>query len=50
MERILIETLDENVDTGEEMDFDDLNITHGYSDYDILEGKKETISKMMKFG
>ena len=29
----------------EEMDFDDLNITGNYSDYDILEEEKETITK-----
>ena len=27
------------------MDFDDLTIPGGYSDYDILEEEKETISK-----
>ena len=27
------------------MDFDDLNITGNYSDYDILEEEKETITK-----
>ena len=32
------------------MAFDDLTIPGDYSDYDILEGGKENISKMMKFG
>ena len=43
--RIITETPDENVDTEEEMDFDDLTITGNYSDYDILEEEKETITK-----
>ena len=30
----------ENVDTEEEMDFDDFTIPGDYSYYDILEGKK----------
>ena len=33
------------VNTEEEMDFDDLTITGNYSDYDILEEEKETITK-----
>ena len=41
----MIKTPDGNVDTEEEMDFDDLNIHSDYSDYDILEEEKETISK-----
>ena len=41
----ITKTLDGNVDTKEDMDFDDLTIPGGYSDYGILEGKKETISK-----
>ena len=41
----LIENPDENVDTEEEMDFDDLTIPRNYSDYDILEKKMETVSK-----
>ena len=40
MARKMTETPDENVDTEEEMDFDDLTITGGYSDYDILEEEK----------
>ena len=39
------ETADENVDTEEEIYFDDLNIPGDYSDYDILEEEKEIISK-----
>ena len=34
----------ENVNTDEEIDFDDLTITGDYSDNDILEEEKETIS------
>ena len=37
-------TPDENIDTEEEMDFDDLTIPGDYSDYDIFEGEKENIS------
>ena len=33
----------ENVSTEEEMDFDNLNTTGDYRDYDILEEEKETI-------
>ena len=39
------ETADENVDTEEEIYFDDLNIPGDYSHYDILEEEKEIISK-----
>ena len=39
------ENPDDKVDTEEEMDFDDLTITGNYSDYDILEEEKETITK-----
>ena len=35
--RKLTENPDENVDTEEEMDFDELTIIGNYSDYDILE-------------
>ena len=35
--RKIIETPDENVDTGEEIDFEDLTIPGDYSDYAILE-------------
>ena len=35
--RKITETPDENVDTEEEISFDNLNITGDYSDYDILE-------------
>ena len=45
MARILTGYPDENVDTEEEMDFDDLTITGNYSDYDILEEEKEIITK-----
>ena len=37
------------VDTEEEMDFDDLTITGNYSDHDILEEEKETITKNDNF-
>ena len=40
----------ENVNTEEEIDFDDLTITGDYSDYDILEEEKGLYPKMMKFG
>ena len=43
--RKLIENPDDMVDTEEEMSFEDLNITGNYSDYDILEEEKETITK-----
>ena len=43
--RKMTETLDENIDTEEEMAFDDMTIPGDYSDYDILEEEKETISK-----
>ena len=46
--RKITETTDGNVDTKEEMSFDDLTIPGDYSDYDILE--KEKRKKMMKFG
>ena len=36
---------DENVDTEEEMAFDDLTITDNYSYCDILEEEKETITE-----
>ena len=36
----IIETLDENFDTEEEIYFDDLNIPGDYSDNDILEEEK----------
>ena len=38
--RKITETPDENVDTEEEMYFDDLNIPGKYSDYDNLEEEK----------
>ena len=41
----MTENPDENVDTEEEMFFDDLNIPGDYSDYDLLEEEKENISK-----
>ena len=41
----MTETLDENIDTEEEMAFDDMTIPGDYSDYDILEEEKETTSK-----
>ena len=37
MARQLTENPDDMVNTEEDMDFDDLNITGNYSDYDILE-------------
>ena len=40
MARKITETPDENVDTEEEMFFDDLNIPGDYSDYDLLEEEK----------
>ena len=43
--RKLTENPDENVDTEEEMDFYDQTITGNYSDYEILEEEKETITK-----
>ena len=43
--RKITETPNENVDTEEEMYFYELTITGDYSDYDILEEEKETISK-----
>ena len=45
MARQLTENQDDMVDTYEEMSFDDLNITGDYSDYDILEEEKETITE-----
>ena len=45
----MTENLDENVDTEEEMGFYDLTIPGSYSDYDILEEEKETISKNDEF-
>ena len=45
----MTESPDENVDTEEEMAFDDLNIPGDYSDYDILEGKNKLYPKRMKF-
>ena len=39
----------ENVDTEEEMAFDDLTVPGDYIDYDILEEWNETISKNDKF-
>ena len=41
----MTETPDENVDTEEEMYFDDFTIPVDYSVQDFLEWKKETISK-----
>ena len=41
----LTENTDESVDTEEDMDFGYLTITGSYSDDDILEEEKETISK-----
>ena len=43
--RQLTENLDTNVDTEEEIDFYDLTITGNYSDYNILDKEKETITK-----
>ena len=40
----------ENVNTEEEIYFDDLAIPGNYSDYDILEEEQETISKNDWFG
>ena len=40
----MTETPDENIDTEEEMDFYELKIPGDYSDYDILDEEKETIS------
>ena len=37
----MTETPDKNIDTEEEMDFDDLNIPGDYSYYDILDEEKE---------
>ena len=41
----MTETPDENFDTEGEMAFDDLTIPGDYSDCDILEEEKESISK-----
>ena len=41
----MTETPYENVDTEEKLAFDDLNIPGDYSDYNILEEEKETISR-----
>ena len=43
--RKLTENIDENVDTEEEISFDEFTITGSYSDYDILEEEKLTITK-----
>ena len=43
--RKMTETPDENVDTKEEIDFDNFTITGDQSYYDILEEEKEIISK-----
>ena len=43
--RQLTENPDDMMNTEEEMDFYDLTITVNYSDYDILEEEKETITK-----
>ena len=43
--RKILDTSDKNVDTEEEMSFEDLNIPVDYSDYDILVEEKETTSK-----
>ena len=45
MARKTTETPDENDDTEEEIDFDELTIPGDYSDHDIFEEEKETISK-----
>ena len=41
----MTETTDENVDTEEEIDLYEQTIPGDYSDNDILEEEKETISK-----
>ena len=46
----MTENSDENVDTEEEMDFDDLIIPGDYSDYDFWRKKKKLYPKMIKFG
>ena len=43
--RQLTENPDDMVDTEEEMSFEDLTITGNYSDYDILEEEKATITE-----
>ena len=43
--RQLTENPDEMVNTEEEMAFDNLTIIGNYSDYDILEEEKETITE-----
>ena len=43
--RKMTNTTDENVDTEEEMDFDELTIPGDYSDYDISKEKKNYIQK-----
>ena len=43
--RQLTKNVDEMVEEGKEMSSDDLTITGDYSDYDILEGEKNTISE-----
>ena len=45
MARQLTENPDDMVNTEEKMAFDDLTITGNYSDYDILEEERETITK-----
>ena len=45
MARKLTENPNEMVDKEEKMYFEDLNITGNYSDYDILEEEKETITE-----
>ena len=41
----MTENPDDMVDAEEEMSFEDLTITSNYSDYDILEEEKDTISE-----
>ena len=41
----LTENPDDMVDAEEEMSYEDLNITGGYSHYDILEEEKDAITK-----
>ena len=50
MARKMTEIPDGNVDTEEEMAFDDLTIPGDYSDYDIWRKKNKLYPKMMKFG
>ena len=45
MARKITDNPDENVDTEEEISFDEFTIPGNYSDYDTLEEEKETTSK-----